>query len=68
MGGIVSFETNPHHKRLPLVVLTSKGKKTYNDELTLYGPLVEQLADGLDIADIGAARRVLDALRAKLER
>lgn len=65
--GLVNFEPNPHHKRAQLVVLTAKGRKTYEDALTLYNPLVEALAEGLAPADIEAAQRVLSTLRSRLE-
>ncbi len=65
--GLVNFEPNPHHKRAQLVVLTAKGRKTYEDALALYNPLVEALAEGLAPADIEAAQRVLSALRSRLE-
>ena len=65
--GLVNFEPNPHHKRAQLVVLTAKGRKTYEDALALYNPLVEALAEGLAPADIEAAQRVLSTLRSRLE-
>lgn len=65
--GLVSLEPNPHHKRAQLVVLTPKGQQTYEAAISLYTPLVEALAEGLPAEDIGAAQRVLSALRTKLE-
>ncbi|MXP26825.1 MarR family transcriptional regulator [Altererythrobacter indicus] len=65
--GLVSFEPNPHHKRAQLVVLTGKGKQTYEAAISLYNPLVEALAEGLPVEDVRAAQRVLSALHAKLE-
>ena len=65
--GLVAFEPNPHHRRAQLVVLTEKGQRTYNEAILLYGPSVNKLADGLPIEDIETARRVLAALRARLE-
>lgn len=67
MDGIVTYEPNPHHKRAHLVVVTAKGQKTYEDALALYDPLVEALAEGLAPEDIGAAQRVMSALRTRLE-
>jgi len=66
-GGLVSFEPNPHHKRAQLVVLTPKGRQTYEAAIGLYNPLVEALAESLPAEDIEAAQRVLSALRTKLE-
>lgn len=65
--GLVAFEPNPHHKRAHLVVLTDRGRQTYEEALRLYSPRAAALADGLAAEDIATARRVLDALRAKLE-
>ena len=64
---LVSFEPNPHHKRAQLVVLTPKGQQTYEAAINLYSPLVEALAEDFSAEDIGAAQRVLSALRTKLE-
>lgn len=65
---IVTFKSNPHHKRAQLVVLTPKGQKTYEDAIALYNPFAEALAEGLATEDIRAAQRVLSALRARLEK
>jgi len=64
---LVTFEPNPHHKRAQLVVLTSKGRQTYEAALRLYNPLVAALAEGMPAEDIQVAQRVLSALWAKLE-
>jgi DNA-binding MarR family transcriptional regulator len=66
--GHVVFEPNPHHKRAQLVVLTEKGRKTYDAAIALYNPLVEALAEGLPLEDIKAAQRVMFALRTRLEK
>lgn len=65
--GLVAFEPNPHHKRAHLVVLTDKGRQTYEEALRLYAPRAEALAEGMAVEDITAARRLLDVLRARLE-
>ena len=65
--GIVSFQANPHHKRSNLVAMTNTGRKTYEDALRLYAPRVSALAVGISAADIEAARRVMEALKMKLE-
>lgn len=65
--GLVSFAPNPHHKRAQLVVLTPKGRQTYESALSLYNPLVEELAEDLPPEDVETAQRVLSALRTKLE-
>ncbi len=65
--GLVAFETNPHHRRAQLVVLTAKGRQTFDAAMRLQAPWVNSLADGLLAADIETARRIVAALRKKLE-
>ena len=65
--GLVSFETNPHHRRAQLVVLTDKGRQTYDAALRLQGPWVNGLSDDLTIKDIETAHGVILALRQKLD-
>ena len=66
--GLVAFETNPHHRRAQLVVLTDKGRQVYDDAGRLQVPWVNGLADGLSVKEIEAAHRVVSALRNRLER
>jgi DNA-binding MarR family transcriptional regulator len=65
--GLVAFATNPHHRRAPLVVLTEKGKQTYEAAMRLQAPWVNGIAEGLRVEDIETTRRVMTALRRKLE-
>jgi DNA-binding MarR family transcriptional regulator len=65
--GLVAFEPNPHHRRAPLVVLTAKGKRTYEAAMRLQAPWVNNLADGLRVEDIETTHSVMTALRRKLE-
>ena len=65
--GLVAFEANPHHRRAQLVVLTDKGSQTFDAAMRLQHPWVNGLADGLSIKDIETARRIMTALRGKLE-
>jgi DNA-binding MarR family transcriptional regulator len=65
--GLVAFETNPHHRRAQLVVLTAKGRQVYDAALRLQAPWVNGLADGLSLKEIEAAHRVVAALRSRLE-
>ncbi|MGJ5219097.1 MarR family winged helix-turn-helix transcriptional regulator [Bradyrhizobium oligotrophicum] len=65
--GLVAFEPNPHHKRAQLVVLTPKGRKVYEAAIGLYEPRIKSLTEGLALKDIETARRVMAALRTKLE-
>ena len=65
--GFVAFETNPHHRRAQLVVLTEKGSQTFDAAMRLQHPWINGLSDGLSIKDIETARRVMAALQKKLK-
>jgi DNA-binding MarR family transcriptional regulator len=65
--GLVAFEVNPHHRRAQLVVLTEKGRRTFEAAMELQAPWVTGLSDGLSVKDIDTVRRVVAALRSKLE-
>lgn len=64
---MVAFETNPHHRRAQLVVLTEKGKQAFDAAMRLQIPWINNLSAGLSIKDIETFRRVILALRQKLE-
>jgi DNA-binding MarR family transcriptional regulator len=64
---LVAFEPNPHHRRAQLVVLTGKGKQAFKAAMDLQAPWVNELAKGLSVRDIETVRRVVAALRRKLE-
>ena len=65
--GLVAFETNPHHRRSQLVVLTDKGRRAFDEAMELQAPWINALSDGLSIKDIATVHRVVKTLRAKLE-
>src|SRR5271156_4161689 len=65
--GLVAFETNPHHRRAQLVVLTDKGRRTFDAAMRLQVPWINNLSDGLSVEDIETAHRVVTALRKKFE-
>ena len=65
--GLVAFGTNPHHRRAQLVVLTDKGRRTFDAAMTLQAPWVNGLSQGLAVKDLQAVHRVVMALRKKLE-
>ncbi|MER0240320.1 MarR family transcriptional regulator [Fulvimarina sp. MAC8] len=65
--GLVEFQANPRHRRAQLVVLTDKGIQAYEDAMRLQVPWVNGLSEGLQPEDIEATRRVITALRLKLE-
>ncbi|KAB2940703.1 MAG: MarR family transcriptional regulator [Hyphomicrobium sp.] len=64
---LVAFEANPHHRRAQLVVLTDKGRRTFEAAMELQAPWVNSLADGLAVKDLETVHRVITALRDKLE-
>jgi DNA-binding MarR family transcriptional regulator len=66
--GLVEFEPNPHHRRAQLVVLTNKGRQTFDAAMRLQAPWINSLSKGLSVKDIETVHRVIGALRKKLER
>ena len=65
--GLVSFEVNPHHRRAQLVMLTEKGRRTFEAAMELQTPWVNDLSDGLPVKDIETVHRLVTALRKKLK-
>jgi DNA-binding MarR family transcriptional regulator len=65
--GLVAFEANPHHRRAQLVVLTDKGRQTFDAAMRLQAPWINGLSDGLLVRDIETVHRVVLTLRQKLE-
>ncbi|SOE06318.1 transcriptional regulator, MarR family [Variovorax sp. YR752] len=65
--GLVAFESNPHHKRAQLVVMTSKGEEAYEAAMQLQTPWINALAKGLAVEDIKTMHEVISALRLRLE-
>ena len=65
--GFVTLEENPHHRRASLVVLTDKGRRTYDEAGRLQAPWANGLSEDLAIKDIDTTRRVVAELRKKLE-
>ncbi|WP_076864936.1 MarR family winged helix-turn-helix transcriptional regulator [Bradyrhizobium mercantei] len=65
--GLVTFETNPHHRRAQLVVLSDKGRQAFDAAMRLQLPWVNNLADGLSLKDIETVARVVATLRGRLE-
>ena len=65
--GLVEFEPNPHHKRAQLVVLTEKGRTTFEKAMELWTPWADSLADGHSVKDIEATGAVVRAMRRRLE-
>jgi DNA-binding MarR family transcriptional regulator len=65
--GLVAFETNPHHRRAQLVVMSEKGRRTFGAAMALQTPWINGLSEGLSVEDIDTVHRVIAALRKKLE-
>src|ERR1700741_3679595 len=64
--GLVTLEVNPHHRRASLVVLTDKGRRTYDEASRVQAPWANALSEDLAIKDIETTRRVVAELRKKL--
>ena len=65
--GLVAFAANPHHRRAQLVVLTDKGRRMFDVAMRLQAPWINSLSNGLSVANIETVRRVVTALRSRLE-
>jgi DNA-binding MarR family transcriptional regulator len=65
--GLVAFETNPHHRRAQLVVLTDKGRQAFDAAMRLQAPWINSLSDGLLVKDLKTVHHVITTLRRKLE-
>lgn len=65
--GLVALEANPHHRRAQLVVLTDKGKQTFDAAMRLQAPWINSLSEGLSLKDIQTVQNVTSAMRRKLE-
>ena len=63
----MTLEVNPHHRRASLVVLTEKGRRTFDEASRVQAPWANGLSEGLAFKDIDTTRRVVAALRKKLE-
>ena len=63
--GLVTLEVNPHHRRASLVVLTEKGRRTFDEASRVQAPWDNGLSEDLAIKDIDTTRRVVAALRKK---
>ncbi|MDE2283888.1 MAG: MarR family transcriptional regulator [Hyphomicrobiales bacterium] len=65
--GLVTFSTNPHHRRAQLVALSDKGKRTFDAAMRLQAPWINELAAGLSVRDLQTMHHVIIAIREKLE-
>jgi DNA-binding MarR family transcriptional regulator len=65
--GLVAFEANPHHRRAQLIVLTDKGRRTFEAAMELQAPWINRISDGLSAKDLQTVHRVVITLRSRLE-
>lgn len=65
--GLLRFETNPHHARAKLVVMTATGKEAFRAAMALQRRWAAGLAHGLGLEEIKPAADLLHTLRARLE-
>jgi DNA-binding MarR family transcriptional regulator len=65
--GLVTFESNPHHRRAQLVVMTDKGREALGAAMDLQIPWVNRFTEDLSVKDIEVVRRVVAGLRERLE-
>lgn len=64
--GLVTFKSNPHHRRAHLVELTEQGRKVFAAAMDLQAPWANDLANGLTVDEIAITRKVIVALHARL--
>ena len=64
--GLLEYRENPHHKRAPLVILTSQGRTTFEAATQKQVGWVNSLAAGVKPAESDAARERLRELEQRL--
>jgi DNA-binding MarR family transcriptional regulator len=64
---LVRFETNPHHQRANLVLLTASGRAAYEAATKRQASLARKLTQGLTAKQIRSAVVVLKTMRQRLE-
>jgi DNA-binding MarR family transcriptional regulator len=65
--GLVIFEVNPHHRRAQLVVLTDKGRQTFEAAMELQAPWINRISDGLSVKDLQRVQHIVAALQKRLD-
>jgi DNA-binding MarR family transcriptional regulator len=65
---LLRFESNPHHERAKLVLMTDKGKAAFRSAMVKQRVWAERLAQGMSIESFEDAARVLRGLRGRLEK
>lgn len=66
--GLVRFESNAHHRRAKLVLLTARGNAAYDAAAKRQRPWALKLAEGLRTKQIKAATATLLAIRQCLDK
>jgi len=61
-AGLVAAEPNPGHARSPFYVLTRKGESVYAATEGVQRAWVRPLIDSMPMSDLGAAKRLLEAM------
>ncbi len=64
--GLLAYQENPHHKRAPVVVMTTRGRKAFGGLTARQVPWVNDLARGLSTREIETAVRVLRQIEERL--
>ena len=65
--GLIEFVDNPAHKRSRLLRLTPQGKASVDTLMERMGDWTEEMANGMDAAELRTALSVLRAYKEKLE-
>lgn len=65
--GLLSFQTNPHHKRAKLLILTEKGKTNYKKLTEKQIPWANAVADKVSMPDLQLTSSILQSLIDDLE-
>ena len=63
----MEFRPNPHHRRANLVVLTGRGRHTFEQAIRLQIPWVNAVSRGIATDDIALATRIIQSFRKRLE-
>lgn len=66
-AGMLRFAPNPHHQRARLVVLTERGRRSFDAAMNRWRPRAAALGRSLKRADIAAATDLLRTVRRRLE-
>jgi DNA-binding MarR family transcriptional regulator len=64
--GLFNIHQNPRHTRSPLYALTQVGRLAFDQAMMLQNVWVKTLAEGLELAELESALRLLNTLYARL--